>query len=178
MYAYENLTSPQNVPSGIAEFALIAPMAWITTLAVPVAPFTNPGDEMTITTAHTFATGKGFAKHQLAPQKNKLDIKSRGEVGVSGQSQDAEIFVPGSYTQVHEQVSNLLNTPLLVLLKDANSAADLYHQLGTDTVSAWLTADFSTGTTKDGQKGYTLKIVFDGSPLFYKTGSAPVLLTT
>ncbi len=176
MYPYKNLKTPKNVPSGLAEFVLIAPLAWITALSVPVAPFTNAGDEITITTAHTFATGKGFTKHQLAPQKNKLDIKSRGEIGLNGQSQDLEVFIPGSYVEAHEQVKNLKNTPLIVLAKDANSDADLWHQLGTDTVSAWLQADFTTGTTKDGVKGYAAKIIFDGSPLFYNTGAEPVVI--
>ena len=176
MYPYKNLKTPQNVPSGIAEFVLIAPLAWITALSVPVAPFNNPGDEITITTAHTFAAQKGFVKHQLAPQKNKLDIKSRGEIGLNGQSQDLEVFIPGSYVQVHEQMKNFENTPLIVLAKDANSEADLWHQLGCDTVSAWLHADFSTGTTKDGVKGYVAKIIYDGSPLFYSTGAEPVVI--
>jgi hypothetical protein len=176
MYAYKNLKTPKNIPSGLAEFVLIAPLAWISALSVPVAPFTNPGDEITIKTEHTFITGKGFVKHQLAPQKNKLDIKSRGEIGLNGQSQDLEVFIPGSYLQVHEQMKNWENNPLIVLAKDANSDADLWHQLGTDTVSAWMQVDFSTGTTKDGVKGYTAKIMFDGSPLFYNTGDEPVIL--
>ena len=57
---YSNLTAPTRIASGLSEFALIAPLSTITTQGVPTAPFTNPGDSITITTEHTFATGKGF----------------------------------------------------------------------------------------------------------------------
>ncbi len=175
-YVYKNLKTPKNIPSGLAEFVLIAPMAWITALSVPTAPFNDPGDEITITTAHTFAQGKGFAKHQLAPQKNKLDIKSRGELALQGQMQELDIFIPGSYAQVHEQMKKFQNTPVVALAKDANSEADMYYQLGNDTLSAWMTVDFSTGTTKDGVKGYAAKITFDGGPLIYNPGAEPVVI--
>ena len=69
----------------------------------------------------------------------------------------------------------MLNKPLIALSKDADCAADLYYQLGCDCVFAYLTADFSTGTTKDGVKGYSAKISYAGGILLYDAG-APVIL--
>jgi hypothetical protein len=167
-YSFQNLTTPKNVASGIAELVLLAPKGWITTLAAPTAPFTNAGDEITITGDHVFIATKGFAKHQLAPQKNSLEIKTRGDIGMNGQHQEAKLFLPGSYAEVHEQMKNLLNTPLVALVKDSSCGADMYYQLGCDCTSAWMTCDFTTGTTKDGVKGYMATIIYDDGPLIYK----------
>lgn len=173
-YEFKNLKEPENVASGISEFALIAPMSWLTALAVPTAPFANQGDEITITGDHTFVVDKAFARHQLAPQKNSYEVKTRGDLGLNGQHSEAKIFIPGSKAECHEQIKNLLNTPLLVLLKDSNCTADMKYQMGCDCMSAWLVADFTTGTTKDGVKGYMATITYDDGIWIYK-GAAPEL---
>lgn len=174
--AYANLVTPINQKSGIAEFALLALVSWFAAdgIKAPVAPFTAAGDSLTIKDPHEFKYLTGntgpkytFIKFGLAPQKNKLDVKTTGDLGTNGQMSELEIFVPGSYAVAHEKVKNLLNTPLIVLAKDSNCPADLYYQLGCDCQFAYLTGDFSTSTTKDGAKGYTLKITFDDGPQFY-----------
>jgi hypothetical protein len=177
-YAYKNLKSHQNQSSGLAEQILIAPMSWITEPAVPTAPFTNPGDEVTVKTAHTFAATKGFTKHQLAPQKAKLDIKTKGELGANGHSQELEVFIPGSYAQAHEQMKKWMNTPLMAMIKDANPGSKMYYQLGYDeNLAAWLVPDFMTATTKDGIKGFTVKITYDDGALLYDaTTNEPTIL--
>lgn len=45
-----------NTDSGIGDHVLIAPKAWFETIGVPQAPFTRPGDSVTIKTANTFKT--------------------------------------------------------------------------------------------------------------------------
>jgi hypothetical protein len=168
-YAYKNLLEPKNVGSGIAEFLLIAPVAWFTTIATPTAPFTNQGDSLRITADHEFVEGKGFAKFQLAPRKNKFDMKTTGDLGLNKFVTDAiEFFVPGSYIEAHEQMKNLLNTPLITLVKDCDCVAETYYQFGCDCQFCWLTVDFSTGYTHEGNKGFLGKIVFDGSAFFYE----------
>lgn len=168
-YAYKNLLSPQNVGSGISEFLLFAPVTDFTAIAAPEAPFTNQGDMIRITGDHTFSAGKGFVKMQLAPRKNKFDMKTVGDIGLSKMVTDAlEFFVPGSYVEAHEQMKNIINTPLIVLVKDANCEAGIYYQFGSGCLSAWATVDFGTGTTNDGVKGFTGKITYDGSLFFYE----------
>lgn len=167
-YAVKNLLTPKNNSSGLAEVVLVAPKSWITTLEVPTAPFTNQGDEITIAGDHVFAASKGFAQFQCAPQKNQLDIKPKGDLGSNGQITEVSIFLPGSYAEAHEQVRNLMNTPLVVLVKDSNCADELYYQLGCDCMGAYLTGEFKSGTSKDGAKGYTCNITFDDGPYIYK----------
>jgi hypothetical protein len=168
-YAYKNLVTPRNISSGISEYILIAPVSWLTTIATPTAPFTNQGDSIKITSDHVFVDGKGFVKMQLSPRKNQFNMKTTGDQGLNKLVTDAiEFFVPGSYAEVHEQMKNLLNTPLLVLVKDCNCVDEMFYQFGCDCMSCWATVDFSTGFTHEGNKGYMGKITFDNSLFIYE----------
>lgn len=174
-YAYQNLRTPQNVSqSGIAEYALLAPKNWFEDggIKAPVAPFTNQGDSLKIKTAHVFKAGKGFIYFDLAPEKNKLDIKASGNPGFVRQNIEVDIFIPGSYVEAHEQVKNLLNVKLVAIVKDADCPSNLYYHLGCDCQFAYLTADFTTGTTKDGEKGYAGKLTYSGGIQFYDYATA------
>ena len=177
-YAYKNLVNYSNVTSGISEYVLAAPVSWFAAdgIKTPVAPFTNQGDSIKIVTAHVFETDKAFFKMQLAPGKNKLDMKTAGDIGLSKMTTEVEVFIPGSYVEVHEQVRNLVNTPLIVLVKDCDCVNETFYQLGCDCMYAWMTAEFSTGTTKDGVKGYTAKITFDGPLFVYDVTGGPEVL--
>jgi hypothetical protein len=76
---------------------------------------------------------------------------------------EMKVFIPGSYADAHEMVANMINQPLIVLTKDSNCPAKMWYQLGCDCTSAYLKADFSTGTTKDGVKGYSGTISWQNS---------------
>lgn len=161
-YAYAHLKNPVNTGSGISEFFLIAPVASFVTGGIkgPLAPFTNPGDEIKILEAHEFGVGKAFARVALAPEKNSLIAKTIGDTGFSKFDFELKVFIPGSYAEVHEAIKNWLNTPLIIMTKDANCPANMWYQLGNDCTGAYLKADFSTGTTKDGVKGYDATITW------------------
>lgn len=178
-YDFKNLMDPQNINPGIAEFLLAAPMSWFEDNGIksPVAPFTVQGDEITVKLPHVFKAGKAFMKFQLAPQKNDLKIDTKGDLGLSSQTQTVNIFIPGSYVEQHETMKNLINTPLIVLVKDANCAADLYYMLGCDCTGAYARPSFATSTTKDGNKGYTVPIEYDGAVQFYQVTGGPDILT-
>lgn len=168
-YAYKNLKQPKNTQSGISDYVLIAPVYDFEEggIKCPAAPFAAPGDEVKVKTAHVFKTDRGFAKFILAPEKNELNAKTIGDKGFNKLDQELTVFFPGSYAEVHEAIKNLLNTPLIALSKDADCGADLHYQLGCDCVYAYLTADFSTGTTVNGVKGYLGKITYAGGILLY-----------
>lgn len=178
---YGNLKSFKNVKKGIGEFALIARKDWITTLKAPVAPFTNRGDSITIKADHVFGKDAdnndyAFMKFALAPGKNKLGVKNSGDTGLKSPSTTVSIFVPGSYEEAHETVRNLMNQPLLVIVKDAECAAGLYYNLGDDCTSAYMDYEFDTATTADGVKGFSVTISYDDAFLFYKPVAAiPVM---
>lgn len=142
---------------------------------------TNPGTGYTSIPTVSFSAPQGatygFMVATLAPQKNKVTSKSVGEIGLLRQMTELDVFLPGSYAELHQDVKHLKNQPLIVLIKDANIQSNLYYQLGDGDFNAWVAgADFDTGTTKDGVKGYTLKLNYDGNPLIYSVAAEPVLL--
>jgi len=177
-YAYKNLKSPVNVNSGIAEFALLAPADWFALdgIKAPVAPFATQGDAITVKTPHEFITGKSFVKFLLAPQKNELNINVTGDVGFKRQEQEVKIFAAGSYAALHETMQELLNVPLIVLVKDAACRAGLFYQLGNDCQFAYASPAFKSGTTNGGVKGYEVTINFDGGVLLYQVTGGPAVL--
>lgn len=177
-YDFKNLKSPKNVKSGVAEYVLLAPKDWFTAdgIKAPVAPFTNQGDSLTIKTAHDFVTGKGFIYFLLAPQKNKLGYKTVGDLGFNSFNTEVSIFIAGSAIEAHETVRNLLNTPLIALVKDSNCDAEMFYQLGCDCQFAYLKVDFDTSTTNAGTKGFTGTITYDDGPQFYQVTGGPALL--
>lgn len=176
-YVYANLVNPVNTGSGVAEFLLLAPVTAFTDdgIKCPAAPFTNPGDEVTVKQAHVFKAGEGFIKVQLAPEKNKLDAATIGDRGFSKLDITLDVFIPGSYAIVHEAVKNWVNKPLIAMIKDAECTANMFYQLGCDCASAWLTVDFSTGTSKDGVKGYNGKLSYQNGYIQVYMGPAPTI---
>ena len=168
-YSFQNLTTPKNVASGVAQVLLYAPISDFTSIAVPTAPFANPGDSITITGDHTFAAGKGFKTLALAPQHNSLDSKPRGDVGLNGLGQEAKIFIPGSYVELHENMAEMLNTPMIVLIEDVEElGSGTFYQLGINGLAAYTSGPFTTGTSKDGKKGYENNIICDHPITYYK----------
>lgn len=179
-YAFKNLNQPQNTDSGIADFALIAPVRDFEENGIkcPAAPFTDPGDRVKIKQNHVFKDGKAFAKFLLAPESNQLEGTSIGDLGYKKLDQKATILVPGSYAELHEAAKEILNVPLIVLLKDSNCPANMYYQLGCDCVYAWASNSFGTGTTADGKKGYTIEISYKQGYIQLYTGAVNVLADT
>jgi hypothetical protein len=178
-YSFKNLRTPQNLSvRGVAEYALLAPKSYfeVNGIKAPVGPFINQGDMITITTPHVFTAGMGFLYFQLAPQKNQLDSETTGDRGLQSITSGIDIFVPGSYKEVHEQMQNLINVPCIAMQKDASCPDNLIYQLGCDCNFAWLNWKFTTGTTKDGVKGFAVKVDYDGAIQFYNVAGGPELM--
>lgn len=167
-YAYKNLLILQNTGSGIAEQALIAPASWFAAGGIK----SPAGDGVRITTNHQFASvNYGFAAYQLAADKNSYDAKTVGERGSQKLQHELKIFIPGSYEQAHEAIKNLLNEELIALHKDVNCGAGIWYQFGCVDDYAFLKADFSTGTTKDGVKGYNAVVQFVSDSVLLYAGA-------
>lgn len=176
----KNQRSWSNSESGIAAHALIAPLSFFvpgTGLKNPVAPFTTAGDGITIKTPHEFNNGKGFIYFALAPQKNSLTAPISGDPGFYKQNVEATIFIPGSNPALHELYQSLVNVPLIVLVKDSKVCSEKqYIQLGNECEPAYLGGAFNTGTTKDGVKGFEVKVNYDGSIQYYVVDGGPEVL--
>jgi hypothetical protein len=178
-YAYNNLKTPQNVFSGVADYVLIAPVSDFEEggIMCPTAPFTERGDEIKIKTPHSFKSERAFAKYILATEKNKIDAAALGDKGFQKLDQTLEIMIPGSYAELHEAIKNIMNTPLIALIKDSNCSANLWYQLGCDCVYAWASPTFATGTTREGNKGYIVSINYLGGYIQqYDVEGGPVVL--
>lgn len=156
--AFINLLTPENVQSGIGEIVFLAPVSFFTSIKKPTPPFLFAGSSVMIFDTHTFAAGKNFLQILLAPQKNDFNAKTDGELGSYALTQELKCIIAGSYAEQHEFIKNTVNQPIIALVKDANCGAGFMYQVGTECVPAYLTTDFTTGTTKDGIKGYSCTI--------------------
>lgn len=171
--AYTNLTKARNIKSGIAEYAWLAFMEDFTTIQCPPATGTKE-DRYTIKTAHVFKdVANKFMKFKLLTGKNQLGMQSAGDTGAQRITSTATIFVPGSYKEAHATICDMLNQPLIVLLKDAECSANQYYQLGCDCQGANLSVNFTTGTTVDGVKGYEATITYDDNFNYYEVEGGP-----
>jgi len=179
IYNFTNLLQPVNTTSGVSEYILVAPVYDfdVDGIKCPEAPFTVKGDQVKVKVPHVFLATKSFVKIICAPEKNQLNAKTIGDTGFNKFDFEYDFFVAGSYAELHEQMSNFLNTPLIVMAKDSNCSANLFYQLGCDCVFAYMKLDFSTGTTKDGVKGYSGKVTYqNGAILLYDVVGGPQLI--
>lgn len=166
-----SLTKPRNIFSGVAEGVYIASRHSFAPDGIK-KPLPK---KVVVAETHEFQTANdGFIYAQLAPQKNSITSSSIGELGGQQMQHELKVFFPGSYEEVHETVADLLNDPLIVLIKDSNCAAGFYYQLGNCCVGAWMKSQFTTGTTSEGVKGYELTIVSWSRSIVMYTGGVQV----
>ena len=159
-YEFKNINHHKTGATGVAEKLLLAPVRFFVQDGIksPQAPFLNIGDEVIIRDDHEFKYGCGFLEVSLAPEKNSYDAKATGDVSFQRFENDLVVYVPGSYPEEHEMIKNLIDTPLIVLIRDSNCADNMYYQIGNACSFAYITSDFGTGTTKDGSKGYAIHV--------------------
>lgn len=157
---FKNLLNPVNIQSGIGEILLIAPVSYFKGGGIksPKPPFLFDGAEVVIFEDHEFLEGKKWVEIIFAPEKNKLEANAIGDKGFMKFDQSITGMIPGSYSLQHEQIKNWLNVPLIALVRDSNCPANMYYQIGSECVPAYMTATFGTGTTAEGNKGYEVKI--------------------
>lgn len=174
--AYTNLSKPKNTKSGIAEWVWLAFIDDFATINKPPATGTKE-DRYTIATAHVFKdVANKFMKFRLLPGKNGLSMKTSGDAGAQRAATSVNIFIPGSYIEAHSTVSDMINQALMAIVKDAECSANQYYQIGGDCAGAYLTVDFTTGTTVDGVKGYTGTIDCQDNFLYYNIVDGPATL--
>jgi hypothetical protein len=149
-----NLNSPQNIGSGVADYLLFAPAEHFAEIAEII------DDGVIIENDHAFKPDRGFIHINLAPFKNEITAATIGDMGSQQQDQQLKVFIPGSYAELHETIKNMNNTALIALIKDSNCSADLWYQFGNSCRFAYISANFSTGTTRDGVKGYDVLVKF------------------
>lgn len=157
---YEHLDETTNRKPGLSELAWFAPVSEFDTIAGTTAAPANPGDTVIIPTDHTFTTpaSMGFRRMRSSQNVNKISLKSTGQVGSMTFDASFTGFIPGSDAALHETLKNLLNTPVIILSKDADCDNGKVSQLGTECSPAYLKEVEYTSGTVDGseRKGYAL----------------------
>ena len=172
MYSFKNISEPDNANTGVAEVVYIALSEWFEPGGIKKpGPFIDAGDEVIIKDSHIFKAGKGFIECSLAPGQNSYDAKSLGDTFFQQFSIELRIILPGSYSLLHEQISRYIGKSVIALIKDANCPAEMYYQIGTESIAGRISADFSTGTTLDGIKGYPVTVSNTAAKVFLYAGN-------
>jgi hypothetical protein len=171
MYNFAHIKKPINTGSGVAEKVFIAPVDWFAADGIKSpGDWLQIGDKVTIQDDHVFLSGKAFFELALAPEKNSYTAKAIGDNGFIQFANELKINLPGSYDLQHEFIKNILNSPCIVIIKDANCPANIYYQIGNACAYAYLSADFETGTTKEGSKNYLLTVKNSASSVLIYAG--------
>lgn len=148
--------SPDAYGGGYKNVFLFAPVGDFTALKKP-EPGETPqiGDKLKITTAHTFASPKGFHSWDCKLHSVTLKSATQGEAGAKTLMHTAEFIVLGDSASTQEQMQAQLNSHNICLLKDAaQCGVDEYIQLGNDCVPVDFTVEFDGKTTAEGKKEY------------------------
>lgn len=126
----------------------------------------------------------GFMKWVLAPDKNSYGFTGQGDKGFTQLMHEGKAFVPGSYADLHGIAAAMLNQPIVALMKDSECSDGIYYQIGNTCFPGRLSAEFMTGTTKDGAKGYAFSptstfkrpLLYQGVVTLIKPQQAKLLL--
>ncbi len=171
MYSFINLKKPKNTITGITDEVYIALLDWFEPNGIKQpGMWVEYGDEVLIKNTHTFLPGKGFLKFSLTPNKNEYNAQCIGDLGFLKFANEVKALLPGTYATLHETLYLLTGKAAIVLVKDADCASRMYYQIGTENIAARIAASFSTGNTKDGNKGYVLSITNTAEKVFLYAG--------
>ena len=177
VYGFTDIQTTANRASGVADFFYWAAVSEFATNGIQCPP--SPMDAttnaalVTISTDHVFQLDKGFHRINGSTGKNNLEANITGEAGSLKFMKTVKVFIPGSDAELHSQISQMLNQPMIVLIKDSNCASNVWYQLGCDCEWAFIEPQggFKTGTNKDGVKGYELTISCPGSAVVLYAGA-------
>ena len=161
--SYEPILTTTNRGSGVADYILWVPVSHfdVNGIKCPAVPDDNTTNAqlVTIEETHVFLVDHGFLRINCSPAKNNLEANMIGEVGSLKFMKSLKVFIPGSDAALHSQITQMMNEPGIYLVKDATCPADMWYQLGCDCVFAqFKDGKFTTGTNKDGVKGYEITI--------------------
>lgn len=167
-----NITKPTGTnASGLSNTLLIAPTSWLSTIAMPTATPTAPGDTIVITDDHEFTVTsplKGFVQVYTTPRSGEIKYSATGPLDSKGVLGTYEAKSPGINTALWEMLSQ--QDEFLVLAQDIDCANTQYYQLGT-SCSGTLNGDWEFSTGKgagEGEKTTIVRFEFYGDrPLVY-----------
>jgi len=147
-----HLLNPGNVSSGVANYFLFAPVSWFANIQCP------DDDSIIISEEHEFLPGKDWIKVITSPNTGEVNASTIGEIGSKKFIKKYKGFVPGTKEVLHASMGGLINEPVLILAPDIECPVGFNYQIGCDCAYAYCeSAEFTTGTLKDGKKGYNVE---------------------
>lgn len=137
---------------GFGKKLLVALISDFETIATPTLPGTVAGDEVKITTAHTFKAGKGFKVLETTDEFNELTGEVIGDRDSRGESQTMTARHPGLEAEVLEFKKKALGQEFIMLLPNLDGT---YRQVGTEEDPMECQSSSGSGTKSGGYKGIT-----------------------
>lgn len=160
MINYTNMAGPNGQADnmgGTTQRVYIAPIADFLAIQKPVSNPTTFAAKSEITTAHTFAVGKGFFKAYCTEDKGKADAKSQGDTDGKSFKTEGEFFYPGSLADAHGFASICKNDKFIILVEMPDSDTNGYLQVGTEMFPAHIEPEFTSAQNASGVRGYMFK---------------------
>ncbi len=166
---YDHITKTTgSIEPGLSDF-LIGLISEFTTISAPTPPFTNPGDEVAIASAHVPAATKGFYRCYQVKEKHTGKGDPVGSTGAKTLNNEFNIFMPGFDKVQMEFVKNAMNEEWLTLHRDADCSENKWIQLGDECRPAKIEFNYTLGTFEPtGEKGFFGKVMWVGIPKFYE----------
>lgn len=166
---YDHLAkTSEGIDPGFSDF-LVGVISQFTTIQKVISPAVNPGDEVTIDTAHVPVATKGF--YRIYQIKNKHTGKGdpTGAFGAKTLKNEYDVFIPGFDKVQMEWVKNIMNEEIFTLHRDVNCETDKWIQLGDGCKPAEIDINYTIGTFEPtGEKGFFGKVKWTGIPKFYE----------
>jgi hypothetical protein len=165
---YTHIAQNKVVEPGLSDF-LLGLLSDFTTIQKPAAPFSNPGDEVRIKTAHVPATDKGFIRCYQVKQRHTGKGDPAGTFGAMSLNNEYDIFMPGFSPEQMEFVKNSMNDEWMTLHRNSDCDNDYWVQLGDACRPARIEWNYTLGTFEPtGEKGFFGKVKWYGIPKFYE----------
>lgn len=170
-YDFVDVNGPLNRDNagGLAANVLYAPISHFASIQVP-GTYSAAGDEVKITTDHTFDTGKGFVKLKFVVDSPSLTGAMPEERDASGYRATLEgDVVAETEEEITEVLRNLLTDDVLVLVETANGK---WLQLGTEAFPACIRqTEDTTGSSVEGQSKQRVQIKANQPKKLYYSGA-------
>lgn len=171
-YDFVDVSGPGNRENagGLAVDVLYAPVSHFTAIQGVTNPYAAVGDQVSISTDHTFDVGKGFVKLRFVPDTHGLTGTPPEGRDASGYNARVEgDVVAATEEEIAEVLLNLMTSDVIVLIKTAN---EKWLQLGTEDFPAQIRQmDDTTGTPVEGQSKQRVAIVSNQPKKLYYTGT-------
>lgn len=160
-----------NAP-GVDRTIVFAPLSWFDTIAAAPDTETTPGDDVVITTDHTFTVTsplRGFIKLYTTDRTGEYSWKQVGDRDSRGFNLMFDAWVPYINQAFFSFVAKAVE--LMVLVRDVDcSDTPTWFQMGTACNPCTVEgSEFKTGKSGgDGKKGTTVKFeAYANKPLLY-----------